>query len=298
MHTLAGTLPGGYWDGGGTLHSRFELTPLTGREEELLAQATDRLPAELVTEVLSRRVSSVGGLSPVREEVARQLLVGDRQFLLLRLRQATFGDRVRAGLVCPWADCGKRVSVEFSLAQVPVFELADKGPVYTMTLSKAAAEDCDDAGREVRFRLPTGADQEELSEWLSVNEAQALTLLLTRCVRAIGGFSPPGEDRIGALSPLARAEIEERMQELAPGIEQVMEAGCVECGRQFLVPFDVQRFFFGELRVHSDLLYREVHYLAYHYHWSEQEIMAMTRDRRRTYVEVLADEIEKLNDDA
>ena len=42
-------------------------------------------------------------------------------------------------------------------------------------------------------------------------------------------------------------------------------------------------------------LYREVHYLAYHYHWSESEIMAMTRDKRHTYIDVLADEIDGLN---
>ena len=55
-----------------------------------------------------------------------------------------------------------------------------------------------------------------------------------------------------------------------------MEATCADCGREFSAPFDLQRFFFGELRLTGDFLYREVHYLAYHYHWSEREIMAMT----------------------
>ena len=48
-----------------------------------------------------------------------------------------------------------------------------------------------------------------------------------------------------------------------------------------MVPFDLHRFFFGELRTDSDLLYRQVHYLAYHYHWGESEIMAMPRDKRQ-----------------
>ncbi|MCG2622432.1 hypothetical protein LVY72_10960 [Arthrobacter sp. I2-34] len=298
MDTLAGILPGGYWDGEGRLHRSFELAALTGRDEELLAQASDRPPAALVTELLARVLKSLGSICPVPEQVARQLLVGDRQFLLLRLRQATFGDSVRAGLVCPWADCGRPVTVEFSLTDLPVSEPGDKGPVYRLTLSAAAAPDSGDVGRTVSFRLPTGADQEELSPWLAVNEARALTLLLERCIREVGGSAPPGRELVGALSPLARAEIEERMQQLAPGIEEMIEAGCAECGRSFLVPFDVQRFFFGELRADSGLLYREVHYLAYHYHWGEQEIMAMTRGRRRTYLEVLADEIERLNDGA
>ena len=35
-----GVLPGGYWDAAGLLHREFELTALTGREEELLAQSS------------------------------------------------------------------------------------------------------------------------------------------------------------------------------------------------------------------------------------------------------------------
>jgi hypothetical protein len=62
------------------------------------------------------------------------------------------------------------------------------------------------------------------------------------------------------------------------------------------VPFDLQRFFFGELRTDSELLYRQVHYLAYHYHWAEPEIMAMPRTKRQKYIELLAGEIERLND--
>ena len=53
----------------------------------------------------------------------------------------------------------------------------------------------------------------------------------------------------------------------------------------------------GELRTDGELIYQEVHYLAYHYHWSEHEIMEMTRDKRRKYIDVLADAIEVLNSD-
>ena len=77
-----------------------------------------------------------------------------------------------------------------------------------------------------------------------------------------------------------------------------MAAACAGCGRTFVVPFDIPRFLLGELRTDSQLLYQEVHYLAFHYHWSEHEIMGMTRDKRRTYIDVLADSIEVLNSGA
>jgi hypothetical protein len=293
-----GVLPGGYWDGGGRLHRDFELVVLTGREEELLAQAGRQETASAVSAVLSRCVRRLGDISPVPVDVARGLLVADRRYLLLKLRQATFGDQVHASLVCPWPDCGERVSISFSIGVVPVEEPPERAPVHTITLSEAAAPDAAAASREIGFRLPNGSDQEDVSPWLARNEAQALSLLLARCIRRIGPSTPPFEAQLAALSPLARAEIEARMEELAPRVEDTMEASCAECGRQFPAPFDVQRLFFGELRVDNDLLYREVHFLAYHYHWSERDILAMTRDRRRMYIEVLGDELERLNSGA
>jgi hypothetical protein len=149
----------------------------------------------------------------------------------------------------------------------------------------------------VRFRLPTGADQETLSPLLARNEAEALGLLLARCVQQIGDHTADPE-RVQRLSPLARLEIERHMEATAPGIELTMDAGCPQCGRAFAAPFDAQDFILGEVCASRDLLMREIHYLAYHYHWSEGDILAMPRERRRRYIEILADEMEALNDAA
>jgi Family of unknown function (DUF6760) len=294
MMGSTGTLPGGYWDSAGVLHREFEVAMLTGREEELLAQARRRETASLVTAVLAHGVRRVGDIAPVTEDVARQLLVADRQYLLLKLRQLTFGDLVRADLFCPWSDCGRRVSIQFALDEVPVEEPTERAPLHTLTLSPQACGE-EAAHREVCFRLPNGADQEEVSPLLAQNEAEALSHLLARTIQRIGPLAPPGRERIEALSSLARAEIESEMERVAPKIELDMDTGCPECGRGFVVPFDLQRFFFGELRADGDLLYRQVHYLAYHYHWSEREILTMPRDKRHKYIQLLGDEIERLN---
>jgi hypothetical protein len=283
-----GLLPGGFWDDRGVLHREFDLAPLTGREEELLAARAAARPAALVTEVISRCVARLGDISPVTPEVARQLLVADRHYLLLQLRRVTFGDQVRATLTCPWTECGERMSVDFSIDALPVEPPAHRAPHHTAVLKD---------GKEIAFRLPTGADQEELSGRLAVNEAEALTALLARCVLNLDGERPDA-DRIAALPALTRLEIEERMRRAAPKVEQTLDAACAECGRTFVAPFDIHRFFFGELRTDTTLLYQEVHYLAYHYHWSESEIMAMTRDKRHQYIDVLADAIEVLNSGA
>jgi hypothetical protein len=291
----SGMLPGGYLDPNGALHREFELASLTGHEEEMLAQTRRRETASLVTAVLARGVRRIGDVAPVTEDVARELLVADRHYLLLKLRQSTFGDMVRADVFCPWPDCGRRVSLQFAIDDVPVEAASERAPMHTLALSSDACAS-DAAWREIAFRLPNGGDQEAVSPLLAENEAHALSELLHRTVQRIGPFLPPGRERIAALSPLARAEIEAEMERLAPKIEQSLETGCPECDRTFSVPFDLHRLFFGELRTDSDVLYRQVHYLAYHYHWSEREIMGMSRDKRLKYIELLGEEIERLND--
>ena len=288
-------LPGGYVDKGSRVHREVELKQLTGREEELLAASRQRESASLVTVVLSRCIQRIGTISPVSEELARNLLIADRQYLLLKLREVTFGDQVRANIFCPWPECGKRVAINFSINDIPIRESEDKGPAYTMILSSEIAGELAEEDRQITFRLPNGADQEAISALLAENEALALARLFGCCIQSIGCLANPGEDVISQLPPPVRLAIEQHMEKVAPKVELTMDVRCHECDREFMVPFDLHRFFFGEMRTSGDLLYREVHYLAYHYHWSEGEIMEMTRDKRHRYIEVLADEIERLN---
>lgn len=295
-------LPGGYIDPDSltlevTLHREVELAPLTGQEEELLAQGQSQDIPELVTIVLQRCIRRLGSFNSISIELVRRLLIADRQYLLLKLRQLTLGDNLDASLFCPWSDCGQKIMVSFSVEDVPVVAIANPKAIHQMQLSPAAAlvTEAGESHRDIYFRLPNGGDQECLASIVVQNEAQAQLLLLQRCIQRIGSFESPDAQIIGLLSPQARLEIEQHMEAICPKVELMMESTCPECGRDYAAPFDIQSFFLKELQTQQNLLYREVHYLAFHYHWSEQEIMAMSRQKRRKYIEILSSEIERLN---
>jgi hypothetical protein len=290
MDRLAGVLPGGWWDACGRLHRDVVVRALTGADEELLAAAKATDAAARVTDLLVRSLVRLGDLEPVPAEIVRGLLVADRDHLLLLVRRLTFGDRVHAELVCPWPECGERVSLEFAITDLPVHAAAAPAPDYTLAVPTA------DGPREVVFRLPTGGDQEELSPWAARDEAGALTALLRRCVLRIDAAAQPAPEQVDALGPRARAALEAEMERVAPRVERTVDTVCAECGRGFVAPFDLHRFFFGELRTDRGVLYREVHHLAFHYHWSEPDIMAMARPKRRAYLDLLAEEIDRYND--
>jgi len=293
------TLPGGYLDQTGAVHRGVEVAPLTGGEEEFVASSQEQ-GAAVVTWLISRCVRGIGGVA-MTEGLARQLLVADRLYLLLELGEATFGEHVHVTVLCPNTDCAAKMDVDFSTRDVPIVESEHGARVYQLTLSPLAAfagadgEPC----REIAFRLPNGGDQEALASLLAHDdEAAAAEALLARCVVSMGPAQNPGVEGVRPLSPLARMEIEAQMEAAAPQVQMIMEGACPECQGQFTAPFDIQSFFFRELRSSLRQLYREVHYLAYHYHWSEREIMEMPRQKRRHYIEVLSEEIERLNDAA
>lgn len=290
-------LPGGYAENHSVLHREVELMPLTGREEELLGEYRSSKLISLITDVLQRCIHRIGTISPVSQGIIRNLLIADRQYLLLKLRELTLGDTIQASIFCPWSDCGKKIMVSFLTEDIPVVESSNKGPTYKMELSEEATfiDDSGESYRQVGFRLPNGSDQEMLSSIVVQDEKRAQTLLLQRCIQTIGSLKNIDEKVVSQLSPLAQLEIEQKMEALAPKLELTMESTCPECGREYSTPFDIQSFFLSELSINRDLLYREVHYLAFHYHWSEREIMDMPRQKRRTYIEVLSSEIEKLN---
>ena len=131
-------LPGGYKDPDGELHRKVELEPLSGREEELLADCEPSTRTAFLTLLLTRCVRRLGTIRPVSEDVIRRLLIADRCYLVLKLREVTFGDHVQATVQCPWDACQKKVDIDFSLHDIPVRESKEKGPLYTRVLSPEA----------------------------------------------------------------------------------------------------------------------------------------------------------------
>lgn len=210
MSSSEGLLPVGYVDAQGIRHRTVLMSALSGREEELLGRAKGQALPALVTALLHCCVRQIGDIASLSSRVIAQLSPVDRQYLLLKLRQATFGDQVRTSLTCPWSGCGKRVGLSFALS-----DLLSATPVA----------------------------QEEAAA-----SAQAL-------------------------------------------LDTTIETTCHECGRPFLAPFDIADFFFAEFNSSLDRLYREVHFLAYHYHWSEGAIMAMPLSKRRIFLDLLNDEL-------
>jgi hypothetical protein len=280
LFTQTFTLPGGYVDAEGTVHREVELAPVTGFEEELLdGIGPAARSAHAVTALLSRCLKRVGKLAPVTGSLVRDLLINDREFLMLKLRELTLGKNLRAVIVCGDPKCAQSMDI--------MLNLDDLAPVAKHVEQRVFKFEAGESFT-FEFRLPVGADQEACADFCDDSEA-AINRLLARIVLRINGESV-AEQRISELPAGVLRELEQRIEELAPLQSVDLEATCVECGRALVSHLDLTSFFLNELQQNQRVLEREIHYIAWHYHWPEREILSLTRRKRRRYIELIQDD--------
>lgn len=286
-------LPTGYIDGHGLYHSEVELAPVNGKIEAFLADLRDdTYAASVVTGLLARCIKRIGALTDIDASLVRNMLVSDRSYLMMRLREMTFGRKVDVILQCPDVSCRKSMDITLFLDEMRIERQPLSERCFTMHLS------CAVEGKEreqVEFRLPTGADQEALASVVHLDEQKAIHCLLSRCIRRIGEQTDIDEAVIGALPESVRSEIEAKIQQLTPDLEIELEGVCPECQNAFSAPIDLTAFVMTEIRRNVRHLAREVHFVAWYYHWSEQDILALPRQKRLRYIELLQEEIERHN---
>lgn len=274
------TLPGGF-ERDGAWQRTVWLRSWCGHDEAFLAEEAGALPpAARTTALLARCLSLDGG--PATPQLARSLTVGDREALLLHLRRITLGDRLACVLTCP--GCGEKMDLDLQASDLllPPYECdyeRDSGR-HRATLAE------DGEVFHVRFRLPNGEDQELAAPLVLEDEARAERLVLERCVEEVTAE----DDRPAGEIPAAVARrLPQLMAELDPQAELRLEMACPACGAAFATLFDTAQYLHQEMAQASGQLYREVHLLAYHYHWSEAEILGMTGKQRRRYLGLLAE---------
>lgn len=279
MEAIEVMLPGGWPEEGGWQRAAL-VRPVSGREESFLLERGEALaPALRSTELLARCVCRLGR-QPATAEAVRSLSVGDREALMLHLRRWTLGERISCTLVCPRSACGEAMELELRVEELLL------PPYPHRCATHQAGVEAGEASYRVRFRVPNGGDLEAAARVGEASDA-AVKLMLERCIaEVVDGRS--GEP-VGALPAAVAEALPERMAELDPQAELMLDLACPACGTTFLAPFDAADYFYRELCGERRSLHQQVHLLAFHYHWSEREILRLTPRKRRIYLELLAD---------
>lgn len=250
----------GLTDAAGARHRRARLQPMDGRAEVSLgADQVAGWPAA-TDALLAGRLGRLGGYAPVAAELVAQLSCADRDQLALEIRTDLFGDRLLLTAACENPDCGERVDLDLSVAKLIGQAVQTPETVIVDT----------DLGR-VTIRPPLGLDDPEAEQiwpdltiegpdWAALSEADRQRLALA----------------------LARTEARPELGIAAP---------CPSCRLLIEIEIDPVDLLSREVRLGASRLMAEIHCLAFHYGWSEAEILALPRTRRWRYLELIADQV-------
>ncbi|MFJ4739071.1 hypothetical protein [Streptomyces sp. NPDC088775] len=158
----------------GAWYRDAEVKELTGADEEAIAAAGSSSYKVFET-LLLRGVRTIGNESMSRK-LASELLIGDRELLVMAIRRATFGDDLEfEELPCP--HCGELVDLTVPLDAIPFTHLdSPEQTEFQVPLRR---------GTTAFVRLPTGEDQAAVLAIKEGNGAKQDSEILGRCVLRI-----------------------------------------------------------------------------------------------------------------
>ena len=209
-----------------------------------------------------------------------ELSIGQRDSLLLTLREMTFGSQIQSLATCP--ACKDRLELTFGAADIRVI-----APSPTSATLSLQVDDYD-----VQFRLPNSLDLVTCAESVSIPQESTVNqllspqkILLKRCLLAV---SYRGDAQSIAQLPqeIVNAVIT-HMAYADPQAEVQFNLTCPVCGHQWRSVFDIVSFFWSEIHAWAMRLLRDVHVLASNYGWRETDIVAMHPYRRQLYLEMI-----------
>lgn len=240
------TLPVGLSREDGADVREVAIRKMTGREEALLTDPKLRHNAgKLITALLASCVSGQDG-KPLDASLVRGLSSADRNFLLLELRRATFGDEMEAHYRCPRCQ-GSTIVLE-DLATIEVRDQETGSGDIHVLLEDGYTDTDGQCHRELVFALPTGEDEEAAAARRDTNPSRQRDALLARCLRQAGELE---ERRIRALGVRLLAELSMSDRQLirrtldseAPGPDLTRGIVCEHCDEEYRTTLDMSHFF-------------------------------------------------------
>ena len=261
------TLPGGLFVNGQRKCDAV-LRPLDGWLEEQVSTAMvgkNNLPT-MVSDVLAVALLSIGGEVVIPEQVV-SLAMADRQWLMLNLAYVLQGGGYWLKGYCN--SCEHPFDLYLDPRQLPVKTAGEGFPFIELDLG----ED------RLRLRMPNGADQERIAG-LAVDEA--ITLLLDACLLSVNGDLVPA-GYVDAIDAEGWQKIDEALDEVSPYVGTMLATACPECRQP--QQMEINPYLLDATR--HEALFQEVHMLAKEYHWSEREILSLSRERRRLYLRLI-----------
>ncbi|MEU6232943.1 hypothetical protein [Kitasatospora sp. NPDC047058] len=238
----------GFEDSDNQIHRTAVLRKMTGRDEAIMADKRHRSNgARMISELLGSCLVRIGSIENPDLRTVQQLLSADRHFLLVKLREITFGPEMQATYSCP--TCQEATVLIEDLADLDVVRLGS-GEVLEDVVVRLEDGYLDRSGTVfdvLVFRHPTGADEERIAAVIRENAANGKNALMARCLKSMGDMPRPRLEALGSsvfndLTLSDRRLIDQAMNKGGPGINLRRSVNCGGCGREYGAAIDMSNF--------------------------------------------------------
>jgi hypothetical protein len=225
-------LPGGYITATGEVIKTAEVRELTGKDEEYMGKSPTLSKA--FNGLLERAVVSIGDM-PVTSEMIDQLLVGDRDALLLGIYKVTFGSEAELEGFCNGCSEYKPVQIDID-EDIEVTTLAN--PIDDRKFTVKGKK------HSYLISLPDGTTQKHLVNNSDKTVAELTTLLLEQTVLEIDETPVLSKLQAQSINLADRRKIGEELAKRAPGPKfNNIEVDCPDCEGKVVVPINIGALF-------------------------------------------------------
>jgi len=225
-------LPGGYINAAGEVIKTVEVRELNGRDEEAISKATNL--GKAIMTILNRGTVKVGD-EQADERLLDQLLIGDRDAILLGILKNTFGQKVEVPAYCNGCSDQKIVQVDID-TDIKFKVLTDPVNDRVFTVK----------GKSVEYvvKLPNGVVQKEMINNMEKTSAELSTIILENTVVRIGESPVFSKAQVQTLSVSDRRAIIDEINHRAPGPQfDDVTVTCPNCESEVLVPINLGSLF-------------------------------------------------------
>ncbi|MFQ5793441.1 MAG: hypothetical protein ACE5JP_00120 [Candidatus Bipolaricaulia bacterium] len=248
-------------------------------EDDLEIDFNQKVRPHLVTQILQCYTINKNGETPDLN-FFWDLTIGKRIECLLTIVTLTLGSssKLSVRLRCPSETCQQQMEIEISMDELASLQhQADDTDHFMIQIGDES----------LLIRRPTGRDQLEWLKRSFMDEDTAVKSMIRTLV--LDNEKAVSNEEYPILDEWVQT-INETMEELDPLVNFSLSVPCPYCSREGHYEFNLEELSLHKLHEAQLNLLQTVHHLAFHYHWSEQQIFSLPPWRRSYYLALIEKE--------
>jgi hypothetical protein len=216
---------------------------MTGLARKSIAREDVRSnPAKVTDVLLLQCLKRVGPITNINNRFIGDMLVADRDFLLIEIRRVSMGDTVTANTECE--KCSNKIEVKFKLDEISVTPLKDG--TFEMKENLRVFRALSETPRvNALFRFPKGDDQALIVPLLNKNPVEANYRMYVACLLEWEGKPGPFGGTFLDSQPVNVLDmIDDLFLEHQPGPDFTQKVACPVCTADIEMSFQGSDFLF------------------------------------------------------